>query len=130
MLDFLGPEIFFHPEFANPDFTVPISETVNNIVLSGGSTMFKDFGRRLERDLRRSVDARLKITEQLSGGRIKPKPIDVNVISHQMQRYAVWFGGSMLASTPDFYQVCHTKAQYEEFGPSICRHNPVFGTMT
>merc|ERR1711962_646226 len=59
---FLGPEIFFHPEFANPDFTVPISETVDtvvqncpidvrrglykNIVLSGGSTMFKDFGRR------------------------------------------------------------------------------------
>lgn len=84
---FLGPEIFFHPEFANPDFTVPISETVdnvvqncpidvrrglyNNIVLSGGSTMFKDFGRRLERDVRRFVDARLKVTEQLSGGRIK-----------------------------------------------------------
>ena len=84
---FLGPEIFFHPEFANPDFTMPISETVDqvvqncpidvrrglysNIVLSGGSTMFKDFGRRLERDVRRRVDARLKATEQLSGGRIK-----------------------------------------------------------
>jgi hypothetical protein len=23
---FLGPEIFFHPEFANPDFTTSISE--------------------------------------------------------------------------------------------------------
>ena len=84
---FLGPEIFFHPEFANPDFTIPISETVDevvqncpidvrrglysNIVLSGGSTMFKDFGRRLERDLRRSVDARLKATEELSGGKLK-----------------------------------------------------------
>ena len=42
-----------------------------NIVLSGGSTMFKDFGRRLERDVRRSVDGRLKVTEQLSAGRIK-----------------------------------------------------------
>jgi hypothetical protein len=31
---------------------------------------------------------------------------------------------------PEFYQVCHTKAAYEEYGPSICRHNPVFGTMT
>ena len=29
---FLGPEIFFHPEFANPDFTVPISETVDHVV--------------------------------------------------------------------------------------------------
>ena len=73
---------------------------------------------------------RLKVSEELSQGRIKPKPIEVQVISHQMQRYAVWFGGSMLASTPEFYQVCHTKADYDEHGPSICRHNPVFGTMT
>ena len=33
--------------------------------------MFKDFDRRLQRDLKRIVDARLRITEQLSGGRIK-----------------------------------------------------------
>ncbi|XP_053373633.1 actin-related protein 3-A isoform X1 [Mercenaria mercenaria] len=143
---FLGPEIFFHPEFSNPDFTTPISEVVDtviqqspidvrrglykNIVLSGGSTMFKDFGRKLQRDVKRVVDNRLKVSEELSSGRIKPKPIDVQVITHHMQRYAVWFGGSMLASTPEFYQVCHTKADYDEHGPSICRHNPVFGTMS
>lgn len=115
---FLGPEIFFHPEFSNPDFTTPLSEIVdtviqncpidvrrplyNNIVLSGGSTMFRDFERRLQRDIKRTVDARLRFSENLSGGRIKPKPIDVKVISHHMQRYAVWFGGSMLASTVSF----------------------------
>ena len=33
--------------------------------------MFKDFGRRLQRDLKRTVEARLKISEELSGGRIK-----------------------------------------------------------
>lgn len=142
---FLGPEIFFHPEFSNPDFITPISEVVDtviqncpidvrrglykNVVLSGGSTMFKDFGRKLQRDVKRQVDARLKMSEELSQGRIKPKPIDVQVITHHMQRYAVWFGGSMLASTPEFYKVCHTKADYDEHGPSICRHNPVFGTM-
>eukprot|EP00106_Octopus_bimaculoides_P004319 XP_014771761.1 PREDICTED: actin-related protein 3-like [Octopus bimaculoides] len=143
---FLGPEIFFHPEFSNPDFTIPISEIVDNviqncpidvrrglyrnIVLSGGSTMFRDFGRKLQRDVKRIVDARLKASEELGGGRLKPKPIECQVISHHMQRYAVWFGGSMLASTPEFYQVCHTKADYDEHGPSICRHNPVFGSMT
>jgi len=143
---FLGPEIFFHPEFSNSDFSTSISETVDtsiqacpidvrrglykNIVLSGGSTMFRDFGRRLQRDVKRVVDSRLKISEELSEGRIKPKPIDCQVITHSMQRYAVWFGGSMLASTPEFYQVCHTKAQYDEYGPSIARHNPVFGTMS
>ncbi|MGH0158157.1 UNVERIFIED_CONTAM: hypothetical protein FKN15_035047 [Acipenser sinensis] len=134
------------PVFANPDFMQPISDVVDeviqycpidvrrplykNIVLSGGSTMFRDFGRRLQRDLKRVVDARLKLSAELSGGRIKPKPIEVQVITHHMQRYAVWFGGSMLASTPEFFQVCHTKKDYEEYGPSICRHNAVFGVMS
>ena len=97
---FLGPEIFFHPEFANPDFTQPISEVVDeviqncpidarhplykDIVLSGGSTMFRDFGRCLPRDLKRTVDARLKLSEELSGGRLKPKPVDVQVITLHM----------------------------------------------
>lgn len=30
---------------------------------------------------------------------LQPKPVEVQVITHHMQRYAVWFGGSMLAST-------------------------------
>lgn len=33
--------------------------------------MFRDFGRRLQRDLKRTVDARLKISEELSGGKLK-----------------------------------------------------------
>ncbi|MEQ2218943.1 hypothetical protein XENOCAPTIV_010297, partial [Xenoophorus captivus] len=73
--------------FANPDFMQPISDVVDeviqscpidvrrplykNIVLSGGSTMFRDFGRRLQRDLKRVVDARLRMSEELSAGRIK-----------------------------------------------------------
>ncbi|MED6292059.1 Actin- protein 3 [Characodon lateralis] len=125
---FLGPEIFFHPEFANPDFTQPISEVVDeviqncpidvrrplykNVVLSGGSTMFRDFGRRLQRDLKRTVDARLKLSEELSGGKLKPKPIDVQVVTHHMQRYAVWFGGSMLASTVSSPNTSSTCAYY------------------
>jgi actin-related protein 3 len=142
---FLGPEIFFNPEIFSSDFLIPLPKVVDdtiqtcpidvrrglykNIVLSGGSTMFKDFGKRLQRDVKRAVDYRIKRSEELSGGKIKAVPLDVNVISHHMQRYAVWFGGSMLASTPEFYNVCHTKAQYDEIGPSICRHNPVFGAI-
>jgi actin-related protein 3 len=33
--------------------------------------MFKDFGRKLQRDVKRVVDGRLKVSEELSGGRIK-----------------------------------------------------------
>lgn len=47
-----------------------------NIVLSGGSTMFRDFGRRLQRDLKRTVDARLKMSEELSGGKLKVRKED------------------------------------------------------
>ncbi|CAK9295844.1 unnamed protein product [Gordionus sp. m RMFG-2023] len=92
-----------------------------HVVLSGGSTMFKgnkerekkkltkyinfasfnkfpkiitkDLGRRLQRDLKRSVDARLKqyaeagsVKEGGSGG-IVPRPIDVQVVTHHMQRH-------------------------------------------
>lgn len=33
--------------------------------------MFRDFGRKIQRDVKRIVDARLKVSEDLSGGRIK-----------------------------------------------------------
>ena len=33
--------------------------------------MFRDFGRRMQRDLKRTVDARLKMSEELSGGKLK-----------------------------------------------------------
>jgi len=84
---FLGPEIFFNPEIASSDFLTPLPEIVDqviqsspidtrrglykNIVLSGGSTMFKDFSKRLQRDVKRSVDHRIKQSEILSGGRIQ-----------------------------------------------------------
>ncbi|KAL7752639.1 Arp2/3 complex subunit, actin nucleation center [Sorochytrium milnesiophthora] len=142
---FLGPEIFFNPEIASSDFLTPLPEVVdhtiqtspidvrrglyNNIVLSGGSTMYKDFGKRLQRDIKNIVDNRVRMSEELSGGRLQARPIDVNVVSHKKQRYAVWYGGSMLADTAEFVQHIHTKQDYEEYGPSICRHNRVFGTV-
>lgn len=33
--------------------------------------MFKDFGRKVQRDVKKVVDARLKMSEELSQGRIK-----------------------------------------------------------
>ena len=44
---------------------------LQNIVLSGGSTMFRDFGRKMQRDVKRIVDQRLKLSEELSGGKLK-----------------------------------------------------------
>ncbi|KAH9772888.1 actin-related protein 3 [Citrus sinensis] len=117
---FLGPEVFFNPEIYSSDFTTPLPAVIDkciqsapidtrralykNIVLSGGSTMFKDFHRRLQRDLKKIVDARVLASDARLGG--EAQPVEVNVVSHAIQRYAVWFGGSVLASTPEFFAVC------------------------
>ena len=52
---------------------------LQNIVLSGGSTMFKDFGRRLQRDLKRTVEARLQLSFDLSGGKLKVGRIQTGI---------------------------------------------------
>ncbi|KAL8227467.1 hypothetical protein R6Q57_015051 [Mikania cordata] len=60
---------------------------------------------------------------------VQAQPVEVMVVSLPIQRYAVWFSGSVLASTPEFFTACHTKAEYHEYGASICRTNPVFKGM-
>jgi len=141
---FLVPEIFFNPEIYSSDFLTPLPEVVdnviqtspidvrrglyNNIVLSGGSTLASNFDRRLQRDLKQLVDNRIMASEVSSGGHMRSTGVEVNVISHKRQRYAVWFGGSLLASTPDFYGYCHSRQDYEEHGPSIVRRFSAFGS--
>lgn len=137
---FLAPEIFFNPEICSSDFLTPLPTIVDqviqsspidvrkklykNIVLSGGSTMFKDFGRRLQRDLKGLANERIELSERLSG--VKSTGVDVQVISHKRQRNAVWFGGSLLAQTSEFKSYCYTKQDYDEYGPSIVRNFSLF----
>ncbi|GAA5975508.1 hypothetical protein JCM10908_005183 [Rhodotorula pacifica] len=102
----------------------------SNIVLSGGSTMFDHFGRRLQRDLKGIVDQRIASSELASGSLLRSSGLDVNVISHKKQRYAVWFGGSLLASTPEFGSYVHSKEAYQEYGPSLVRRFAIFGSAT
>ena len=51
------------------------------------------------------MDARTSESEARSGGSLKAQSVEVNVLTHHMQRFAVWFGGSVLSSTPDFYNI-------------------------
>lgn len=123
--------------------------------------MYKSFAKRLERDINKVVESRLRHYESVSQAKlardqhIQARNIEVNVVSHKKQRYAVWFGGSLLADTvcertvgevsfdlhdllklfvcpllqAEFHTYCHTKAQYEEHGPSIARFNKVFASI-
>lgn len=61
----------------------------------------------------RPPNSRQAESEAKSGNLMKANEVDVEVLTHHMQRFAVWFGGSVLASTPGFYGSCHTKADYE-----------------
>lgn len=72
---FLGPEMFFHPEFIHKDWTQPLEEVVDeaiqrcpinyriklyeNIVLSGGSTLFSGFDQRLQGNVQKRVNDRM-----------------------------------------------------------------------
>jgi actin-related protein 3 len=141
---FLGPEIFFSPEIFSSDFTTDLPTIVDDtilacpidtrrplfkyVTLSGGTTMFKHFVKRLERDLKRKCKKRYEDTKKRYPN-IDTKPMECNVVTHPFQRFAVWFGGSMLASQPGFMSQFHKRAEYDEIGPSIVRNNAVFASV-
>jgi actin-related protein 3 len=145
---FLAGEAFFNPELVSSEHLTPLPTLVDqviqacpmdcrralygNIVLSGGSTLFKDFSRRLQRDLRSIVDGRLQYIKNIRSDSIATgttQPIAVKVLAHENQRHAVYTGGSFLASLDAFPSYCHSKAEYDEFGPNICRQSRIFSNL-
>eukprot|EP01063_Lacrimia_lanifica_P014177 TRINITY_DN20818_c0_g1_i1.p1 TRINITY_DN20818_c0_g1~~TRINITY_DN20818_c0_g1_i1.p1 ORF type:complete len:421 (+),score=165.14 TRINITY_DN20818_c0_g1_i1:84-1346(+) len=138
---FLAPELFFHPELFSLEHTTPLPELLDtmiqgcpidtrrglyqNIVLSGGSTMFHNFGKRLKRDVKARVDYRQsKLNKNTKGS---GTDIPVNVITHANQGYAVWYGGNVIGQSEFFPNLIKTRAEYEEYGPSIFRKSMVGG---
>ena len=137
---FLGPESFFSPEIIDKNWKMSLDETIDNtiqqcpidyrrklysnIVMSGGSTQFRNFDKRLMKSLQVRVDDRLakNATEDFT-----PKPINVCVTNNLAQKHVVWLGGSTLASSKDFGRIVHTREEYLEKGPTCCRYNAVFG---
>lgn len=74
----------------------------NNIVLSGGTTMFPGFPDRLKKEITA----------------LAPSTIKVNVACSD-RRYSVWIGGSILASQQSFQKMWISKKEYNEYGPTI-----------
>jgi actin-related protein 3 len=61
--------------------------------------MFQSFSKRLQRDVKVITDVRTEeARSKLKGTSELTNVAEVKVIQHSMQRFAVWFGGSMLAS--------------------------------
>jgi actin-related protein 3 len=124
---FMSPEIFFRPELVGEGVqslpqilydsvqSSPIDYRkglFNNIVLSGGSTMFPNFAPRLELELRNMLP---------SGSTLK---VNVNT-REDIQRFAVWYGASTLSQTAGFEKLLFTRAQYDEVGPIGARDSTI-----
>jgi actin-related protein 3 len=123
---FLGPEVFFQPSLisstVNKSLPMIVVESVQsspidyrrglfgNIVLSGGSTLFSNFNKRLEHDI---------------SAILNPGP-PVSVRSNpELQRFAVWHGASVLSQTPSFSNLLISRKDYDENGPSIARNTAI-----
>ncbi|KAG8389816.1 hypothetical protein BUALT_Bualt01G0017800 [Buddleja alternifolia] len=74
-----------------------------NIVLSGGSTMFPGIADRMSKEITA----------------LAPSNTKIKVVAPPERKYSAWIGGSILASLSTFQQMWITKAEYNEFGPAI-----------
>jgi len=112
---FRAPEILFRPDLVGDEcegihqvlaFSIQKSDLdlrkvlYSNIVLSGGSTLFKGFGDRLLSEVKR----------------LAPKDIKIRMAAPQERLYSTWIGGSILASLDTFKKMWVSKQEYEEDG--------------
>lgn len=75
----------------------------NNIVMSGGTTMFAGIASRVQKEI-----------ETLA-----PPSMKIKVIAPPERQYSVWIGGSILSSLSTFQQMWVSKSEYDENGPNI-----------
>lgn len=117
---FRAPEIMFKPDLIGWDedgLDKKCYETIwdcdidirkdlfQNIILSGGNTLFRGFKERLEKGIKeRSPEAFKGI---------------VNVIAVPERKYSVWIGGSILSSLSTFGPNWITKEEYDEAGANV-----------
>lgn len=78
-------------------------EMYNNVVLSGGTTMLRNIEVRLQQDITRMA----------------PSTMRIKIIANPERIFAVWSGGSVLASLSSFQNMWIDAAEYDEVGPSI-----------
>jgi len=75
----------------------------NNIVMSGGTTMFNGIAERMQKEIKS----------------LAPDSMTIKIIAPPERKYSVWIGGSILSSLSTFEEMWISKAEYDEAGPSI-----------
>jgi len=74
-----------------------------NTVLSGGSTMFPNIDKRLNKEITA----------------LAPSAVKVKIVAPPERKYSVWIGGSILSSLSTFQEMWISKDEYDESGPQI-----------
>jgi len=74
-----------------------------NIVLSGGTTMYDQIDKRLEKELKA----------------LAPASVKIKIVAPPERKYSVWIGGSILSSLSTFQDMWIKKDEYDESGPGI-----------
>jgi len=115
---FRCPEVLFKPNFIGIEqqgvhnllFTSIMKCDVDirkdlyaNIVMSGGTTMFKGLDTRLQEEIKT----------------LAPPTMTIKIVAPPERKYSVWIGGSILASLSTFEEMWVTKQEYDESGPGI-----------
>lgn len=115
---FKCPEALFQPSLLNQESIGIHEQTLHSIMrcdadihkqlyghvmLSGGSTMFPGLSERLHKEL----------------SFLAPSDVKVECIALADRIHTTWVGGSVIASLPTFPQMCMTKEEYDEYGPTI-----------
>jgi actin len=75
----------------------------NNIVMSGGTTMFSGIAERMQKEIKA----------------LAPDSMTIKIIAPPERKYSVWIGGSILSSLSTFEEMWIQKSEYDEAGPSI-----------
>lgn len=78
-------------------------ELLENVTLSGGSTMFPGLPERLGREL----------------GALAPPALKVRVTAPPERKFSIWIGGSVLAALATFQASWISRAEFEEAGAAI-----------
>ena len=108
------PELFFNPSMELEEDSLPKAimdviemcdldvrpDLLNNIFLSGGSSMFPNLKSRIYQEL------------EIELARRKKKNQVIKIIAPRERIFSVWVGGSILAMIPEFEQNWITRAKY------------------
>jgi len=115
---FRAPEVLFKPNFIGLEqegvhkltfssimkCDVDIRKDLyNNIVMSGGTTMFNGIAERMQKEIKA----------------LAPDSMTIKIIAPPERKYSVWIGGSILSSLSTFEEMWIQKSEYDEAGPSI-----------